>query len=364
MRTTLTDTLLRIQSNMPPESTEQDAAEQHTAEQEAKAKEMEARVRDVDDETWNHLVEGIGGDTPVRVVWKCCPADFRAVVLVSEHGDAYTVYTSQRDAADWTVRERSTRGGVIQYWTPSREKGRMSVVEAVARGWVGEPPGEEYEAEQTGEPLTKENVEWTRDPTLSELLEGEEDLSAKVYRFIQYGVRKIRKREGLSIPATAARFGFEGQSNTIGIIRPGLRKTHLERGLRYLSGPGENIRMTIVVNLHEQELETEMSSKEVDARGSHDKQWREKVQEQWRDWMRALLQEVIAVFREENPDWRLSEVAERLNTHTLMMSSIRKKTRPASVDSLIDLLDEVDARVEVEIDTIGTETFHSKNSSS
>jgi len=70
----------------------------------------------------------------------------------------------------------------------------MSVVEAVARCWVGEPPGDEWEAVQTGEPLTKENVEWTRDPTLPELLEDAEDLSAKAYRFIPYSVREIRRR--------------------------------------------------------------------------------------------------------------------------------------------------------------------------
>ena len=71
-----------------------------------------------------------------------------------------------------------------------------------------------------------------------------------------------------------------------------------------------------------------MSSKDVDARGVRNKKWDEKVREQWRDWMRELLQKVIDIFREENPEWRLSEVAERLNTHTVMMSSIRQKTRP------------------------------------
>ena len=191
-----------------------DDAEQNAAEQDAAEQEMEERVRNVPDATWNELVGGIGGDTPVRVVWTCCPSDFRSVVLITETGDAYTVFTSDRDVADWTVRERSTRGGVIQYRTPSREKARMSVVEAVARGWIGEPPGEGYTAEQTGEPLAKKNVAWTREKTLEDflddLLEGEEDLSTKVYRFIQYGVLKIRKREGLSLEETSVRYGFEG----------------------------------------------------------------------------------------------------------------------------------------------------------
>jgi len=354
MRRTLTDTRRRIRSNMAPEKgTEVDTGEH----------EKEARVRAVTDETWNELVERVGGDTPVRVVWTCCPADFSSVVLLSEHGEAYTVFTSQKDAGEWTVRERSTRGGIIQYRTPSQEKGRMSVVEAVARCWVGEPPGDEWEAMQTGEPLTKENVEWTRDPTLPELLEDAESLSAKVYRFIQYSVRQIRKQEGLSIPKTAARFGFDGQSTAVGIIRVGLRTTHLERGLRFLSGPGENVRIKIFVNVHGQEITAEMSSREVDARGARDKAWREKVQKSWRDWMRSLLRDVIGVIREHHPDWRLSEVADRLSTHTVMMSSILSETRPSTVGSMMDLMDELDARVEVEVDTVGTHTFQSKISS-
>jgi len=50
-------------------------------------------------------------------------------------------------------------------------------------------------------------------------------------------------------------------------------------------------------------------------------------------------------------------VAEWLNTHNLMMSSILSGTRPLSVDRMMDLLDELDARVEVEVDTVGTHTF-------
>jgi len=129
------------------------------------------------------------------------------------------------------------------------------------------------------------------------------------------------------------------------------------------AGPGEDVRLKITVSIYGEELTAEMSSKEVDARGARDKAWREKVQKSWRDWIRALLEDVIGVIQSAHPDWRLSEVAERLNTHNLMMSSILSETRPLTVDRMMDLLDELDARVDVEVDTVGTHTFQSKKSS-
>jgi len=351
-------------------------------------KTFDQHLKELDESFWSALARSkMDVNERFRPLFRYSPESLRTVVLVGEKGTVLTAHVkSTSPKEDWKVKSRSTRNDIIQYVDSNGEKGRVSLAQAVAEAWDGDPPEEGMEVHVDGDTPTKETVSWrfavTQGRVISRGFEvirpDEGPLYLKVYRYLQAAFVQIKHRENLSTAEFERRVGEYKWSVHHLLDVDDTDDISLERAFRVFRGNIEPMRLNLSVDLLGHTIETSIHSSQIKGEvksgnppaekpapgedaptetAEEVSTARQEVAREWREHVRGVVLEVVEVLKEEK-GWSLYEVAAFLGTaqsvvHRLLDAPVLRSQR------MLTMLEHLDTRITVEVEGFEPAQFQS-----